>query len=97
MHMGFLQVVTSDQGGEFVSNSRDDFLDTCTFAYNNSPQESHYSPFQLMFGRKAKLPIHLDMALDMEKHNGDKKLRKLLENGDELTASVVEMLRNGKK
>ena len=36
-----------------------------------------------MFGRKATLPIDLDMA----KHNGDKKMKKLIENGEELAAS----------
>ena len=95
--MEFLQVVTSDQGGEFVSNLRDEFLHTCTFAYNTFLQESHYSSFELMFDRKAKLPIDVDMALHMAKHNGDEKLRKLHENGDELIASVVETLRNGQK
>ena len=43
-----------------------------------------------MFGRKATLPIDLDMA----KHSGDEKMRNLLENGEELTASQVEMLTN---
>ena len=34
------------------------FLDTCVFAYNTSQHESSkFTPFQLMFGRRATLPI----------------------------------------
>ena len=41
----------------------DEFLDTCTFAYNTSVHESAlFSPFEVMFGRKATLPIDLVMA-----------------------------------
>ena len=72
---------------KYVQNKQDqwdEFLDTCTFAYNTSVQEStQYSLFELMFGRKATLPIGLDMA----KHSGNEKMRNLLENGEELTES----------
>ena len=44
------------------------FIDTCVFAYNTSQQEStKYSPFELMFGRKATLPIDIDV----ERNNPD--------------------------
>ena len=40
----------------------DEFLDSSVFAYNTSCHEStHYSPFEVMFGRKPTLPIDLDM------------------------------------
>ena len=77
---------------KYVQNKQDqwdEFLDTCTFTYNTSVQDSiQYSPFELMFGCKATFPIDLDVA----KHSGDEKMRNLLENGEELTASQVEML-----
>ena len=39
----------------------DEFLDTCVFAYNTAKHDSTlYTPFQLMFGRKAVLPVDLD-------------------------------------
>ena len=39
----------------------DDFLDTCVFAYNTAKQESsNYTPFKLMFGRKAVLPVEVE-------------------------------------
>ena len=39
----------------------DEFIDTCFFAYNASKHESTlFSPFELIFGRKAMLPIEVD-------------------------------------
>ena len=67
----------------------DDFLDTCTFAYNTSVHESAlFSPFDIMFGRKATLPIDLVMA----KQDSEGKLQKCLETGGELSVSEVEKL-----
>ena len=38
------------------------YLDTCVFAYNTSRHVStHFTPFQLMFGRCAVLPIDIDL------------------------------------
>ena len=38
------------------------YLDTCVFAYNTSQQEStRFTPFELMFGRKATLPIDINL------------------------------------
>eukprot|EP00731_Ephydatia_muelleri_P003172 Em0001g3172a len=42
----------------------DDYLDTCTFAYNTSRHEStKFTPFEIMFGRKAILPLDLDAGV----------------------------------
>ena len=39
----------------------EDYLDTCIYAYNTSRHESsRFTPFELMFGRKAVLPIDLN-------------------------------------
>lgn len=39
----------------------DKHLDHCVFAYNTSRHESSlYSPFEVMFGRKATIPIELE-------------------------------------
>ena len=47
----------------------DDFLDTCVYSYNTAKHEStNYTPFELMFGRKAILPLDLDFeSLDGER------------------------------
>ena len=45
-------------------NSWDAHLDTCTYGYNTSRHDStKFTPFQLMFGRKAVLPVELEMQL----------------------------------
>lgn len=37
------------------------YLDTCIYAYNTSRHESSlFTPFELMFGRKAILPINFE-------------------------------------
>ena len=79
---------------KFVTHKQDhwdELLDTCVFAYNTSVHEStRFSPFEIMFGRKATLPIDLNIA----KQDGKEKLRKHLETGGELSASAVEKLAN---
>jgi len=77
---------------KFVSNKRehwDEFLDTCTFAYNTSVQEStHFSPFEVMFGRKATLPIDINMS----NQKAEQKLQKYQNSGGDLTTTEMESL-----
>lgn len=50
---------------KFVSHKRKSwsaYLDSCVFAYNTSRHEStKHTPFELMFGRTAALPIDINM------------------------------------
>lgn len=52
-----LSKMSNERGGQW-----DEFIDSSLFAYNTSVHEStHYSPFEVMFGRKAILPVDLDI------------------------------------
>ena len=64
---------------KYVDSKKDQwekFLDTCVYAYNTSIHEStKFSPFELMFGRKAVLPISIDTgksdpAVVLTEYNG---------------------------
>eukprot|EP00731_Ephydatia_muelleri_P011773 Em0006g667a len=50
---------------KFVQDKKeiwDEYLDTCVYAYNTSVHEStNFSPFEVMFGRKAILPIDINI------------------------------------
>ena len=50
---------------KFVEEKKDsweEYLDTCVYAYNTASHEStQYTPFELMFGRKALLLIDIEM------------------------------------
>ena len=47
-------------------SSWDEHLDTCTFGYNTSRHEStKFPPFELMFGRKAVLPVELETSTSL--------------------------------
>ena len=53
---------------KFVEDKREEWdtvLDGCIFAYNTSKHASSlYSPFEIMFGRKAVLPIEFSTDED---------------------------------
>ena len=50
---------------KFIEEKKDsweEYLDTCVYAYNTACHEStQYTPFELMFARKALLPIDIEM------------------------------------
>ena len=49
---------------KFVADKKEswaDYLDLCVYAYNSSRHESSkFSPFEVMFGRRAVLPVDFD-------------------------------------
>lgn len=70
-----------------------DFLDTCVFAYNTSQQESTlHSPFEVMFGRKAAIPIDIDML----KSEPDSRLQQYLQS-NQLSPATLDMLTDQRK
>uniref|UniRef100_A0A1X7U111 Integrase catalytic domain-containing protein n=1 Tax=Amphimedon queenslandica TaxID=400682 RepID=A0A1X7U111_AMPQE len=77
----------------------DEYLDMSVFAYNTSLHHStHYSPFELMFGCKATLPIDLDMKKDTnneETENQDNQ--DLQETEEELTPMDADRLTEKRK
>ena len=56
---------------KFTHDKKDEwdlFLETCLFAYNTSKHESSlHTPFELMFGRRAVIP--LDVKIEKKKGN----------------------------
>ena len=62
------------------------FLDTCIYAYNTSYHEStKFTPYELMFGRKAVLPIDIDMRT-----SDPAQVLKEFHDCDELSPSAVD-------
>ena len=58
-------------------NEWDLFLETCVFAFNTSKHESSlHIPFELMFGRRALIPIDVET----EKNEGNELLQEYLTN-----------------
>ena len=54
---------------KFVNDKKDtwsDFLDTSVFAYNTSRHaSSKFTPFELMFNRRATIPIDIELRKEM--------------------------------
>ena len=75
---------------KFVQNKKEDwdlFIDTSIFAYNTSHHEStSYTPFDLMFGRRAYLPVELNMRkTTLNDLLNEKKQENMIETIDRLT------------
>jgi hypothetical protein len=68
--------------------SWEDYLDTCVYAYNTSKHESSkYTPFEVMFGRRAVLPVDLNVA----KHRCEPLVQEMESIADEVLESDREM------
>ena len=60
----------------------EDYLDECLFAYNTARQESSkFTPFELMFSRKAILPVDLQTQKKDAKDILEQCLPELQKNG----------------
>ena len=75
---------------KFVQNKKEDwdlFIDTSIFAYITSHHEStSYTPFELMFGRRAYLPVELNMRkTTLNDLLNEKKQENMIETIDRLT------------
>ena len=69
----------------------DSYLDTCVFAYNTSRHEStHFTPFELMFCRKAVLPIDIEMR----KKTAEDVLASYEDASDLLTDNMDQLMKN---
>ena len=80
---GMLVKVTQDRKEHW-----DKYLDSCVYAYNTSRHEStKFTPFELMFGRKAVLPIEIDI----EKKDVDQQTEPF---STELSSSALEAIIN---
>ena len=63
-----------------------DYLVTCVFAYNTSQQDStKFTPFELMFGRQATLPIDINIQKSSKDLN------------DVITLDDIERLAEGRR
>ena len=76
----------------------DMYLDTCTFAYNSSRHESTlYTPFEVMFGRKAVIPVELDIVQPTRVHHSlDKASYSEQQSIESLFSSRKELLQKVK-
>ena len=76
----------------------DQFLDPCVYAYNTAVHEStKFTPFQLMFGRKAVLPIDIDIDDDVDPQDSGQESDDMNEAIQVLTDRRMESLASAKE
>ena len=82
----FLMILQSNDLDEcFNQEMWDEYLDTYVYAYNTSVHDSTtFSPFEVMFGRKAILPI--DINID------EKEPDMMLMNQEEIEPAIAEVI-----
>ena len=86
---------------KFVRSKKEDwssYLDTCVFAYNTSRHESSkFTPFQLMFGRRATLPIDLDTSRTDPEEKVERYVKAEEVNDEEQLQERVKQLEEAKE
>ena len=79
----------------------EDYLDTCIYAYNTSKHESSkYTPFEVMFGRQAVLPVDISKPLNEQpemKEFDDNQIDLVMEERRERLEIVKENIVNAQR
>lgn len=80
---------------KFVKDKKEDwedYLDCCTFSYNTSKHESSkFTPFQVMYCRRAVLPVDLKLSCNLNNpHIDDKEFDKVLKYNEMMLQAVKE-------
>lgn len=69
----------------------DEYVDSSVFAYNTSNHEStHYTPFEVMFGRKATLPV--DIAYAHTSDTSNQSLQRLLMHHENTIGRIFSVI-----
>jgi hypothetical protein len=75
-------------------DSWDMHLPFVTFAYNTAKQAStNYSPFEIMFGRKASLPLNEELVLDYKTYETETWINYLNENIPLIQGAALENIK----
>ncbi len=86
----------------FVSEHRldwDDLLDQAVFAYNTNVHESSgISPYEMVFGRKARMPIEVELGVPLHNPNSQsdyaQSVRKAIHHSNQLAQRHLQVARS---